>query len=153
MLQGQGRGSQTSTPQTVLHSQSGINPRQLLDPKGSNIPQHKPYTKPIHSDLPDKAPQKLDSEEPEGQGMGNLIERVHGITQREERPRKRQKTGINPDEDDEQKKATFQGGGKGTEIGEYMREKRKEAQADSGSNGTVIDLTAGVWPLFWIFRT
>ena len=79
--------------------------------------------------------------------MGSLIERVHGITQREERPRKRQKTEIIADEDDAQKKVTFQGGGKGTEIGEYMREKRREAQAKSGPDGAVIDLTAGTWDL------
>lgn len=151
MFQGQGRGLQTSAPQTALHPQLGFNPRQLLDPRGLNIPQHKQH-KSIRSDLPDIAPQTDDSDEPESQGMGNLIERVHGITQREERPRKRQKTEADPDGEDQQKKATFQGGGKGTEIGDYLREKRKEAHAESGPNGAVIDLTAGMWSRIWIFR-
>ncbi len=76
--------------------------------------------------------------------MGNLIERIHGITQRDGRPQKRQKTTKTDEDDDDQRKATFAGGGKGGEIGEYMREKRKEAQAESGPNGTVVDLTAGM---------
>jgi len=75
--------------------------------------------------------------------MGNLIERIHGITQRDGCPQKRQKTTKTDEDDDGQRKATFAGGGKGGEIGEYMREKRKEAQAESGPNGTVVDLTAG----------
>lgn len=77
--------------------------------------------------------------------MGNLIERIHGITQRDGRPQKRQKTTkMDEEDDDEERKATFAGGGKGGEIGEYMREKRKEAQAESGPKSTVVDLTAGM---------
>ena len=74
--------------------------------------------------------------------MGNLIERIHNVTHREDRPRKRQKSEQIRGEDDDQKKTSFAGGGKGGEIGEYMKQKRKEGQSSVGPN-PVVDLTGG----------
>ena len=76
--------------------------------------------------------------------MGSFIERMHGVTHRDERPQKKPKTIMPDDEDD--KKPTFVGGGKGGDVGEYMREKRIEAQANSVPNSEIVDLTAGGAP-------
>lgn len=75
----------------------------------------------------------------EGPGIGNLIERVHNVSQREERPSKKQKT--EPFEDDDNDKGSkFGGGGKGGDLGEYIKEKKKEGI----ETGPVVDLTGGV---------
>ncbi|CZS92108.1 related to helicase-like transcription factor protein [Rhynchosporium agropyri] len=66
-------------------------------------------------------------------GMGNMLERMHQVTDRSMVPQKRRK--IN-DEQDNHRKAEFNGGGKGGPLGEYMREKRKEGQQESMANGT-----------------
>ena len=78
----------------------------------------------------------------DGQGMSSFIERVHNVTQREERPSKKQKRDAF-DDDDQEKKAIHGGGGKGGEIGEYMRQKKKEGLAESGTMSTIVDLTGG----------
>ncbi len=143
-IEGHGRGSRSSKPQAASQPQQGFNPLQLLDPKGAASSQPRPNAGSLSRSSPSRnGAYKRASEEPEAQGMGNLIERIHGITQRDGCPQKRQKTTKTDEDDDGQRKATFAGGGKGGEIGEYMREKRKEAQAESGPNGTVVDLTAG----------
>ena len=143
-LKGQGRGSKSTKTQTINHPQQSFDPRQLLDPKGGAKMQPRKSASSLRSSPSSNGLQKRASEEPEAQGMGGFIERIHGITEREQRPNKRQKTDTNPEDDEERRKATFAGGGKGGDIGEFMREKRKEAQADSGPSGTVVDLTAGM---------
>ncbi|KAL2061835.1 hypothetical protein VTL71DRAFT_7213 [Oculimacula yallundae] len=71
-------------------------------------------------------------------GMGNLLERMHGVTDRSMVPQKRRKMN---EEQNGQRKAEFSGGGKGSVLGEYMREKRKEGQQEGMTNGTArIDL-------------
>lgn len=76
--------------------------------------------------------------------MGGLIERMHNVSKREDRPQKKQKREhIGEDADDEQRKAVFAGGGKGGEIGEYMKQKRREGQQEAGPTNAVVDLTAG----------
>jgi len=78
----------------------------------------------------------------EGARYGKLIEQVHNVTKREERPVKRQKT-KHPSEEDVNGSLAFAGGSKGGEIGEYMRQKRKEGLQESGPTSNVVDLTAG----------
>lgn len=74
--------------------------------------------------------------------MGKMIERFHNVTERQERPRKKMKTEKDDDGEDGIK-ASFNGGGKGGEIGEYMKQKREEGRKDSGPVNTVVDLTEG----------
>ena len=78
-----------------------------------------------------------------------MIERFHNVTERQERPHKKVKT----EKDDDGKeviKASFSGGGKGGEIGQYMKEKREEGRKDSGPFNTVVDLTEGEkFPDLW----
>ena len=78
-------------------------------------------------------------------GMANLIERVHNVSKREDRPTKKQKIEHEDEGDhDEQSKSNFSGGGRGSEIAEYMRQKRKQGLEESGPTSTVVDLTAGM---------
>ena len=74
--------------------------------------------------------------------MGSLIERVHNVSQREERPQKKQK--IDTFEEDDKYKKNFGGGGKGGEIGEYIKQKKKEGIEEDGSSATIVDLTGGM---------
>ena len=134
-------------------SSSHLDAKRLLDPIGfdkSNLDDKKssfelnPSKSPGSVAVNGNGPHKRNHEECEGQGMGNLIERVHNVSQREERPQKKQKAeGL---EDDADKQATFSGGGKGGEIGEYMRQKRKEGLAEASSVNPVVDLTGGTYP-------
>lgn len=140
-------------------------PQQLLDPKGfdkskrqeaaSSAPSETTLSadlSPNHSSHPQLSGgsaelngnglRKRDYDDYKGQGMGRLIERVHNVSRREERPQKKAKNKIF-DEDDKDNKAAFGGGGKGGEIGEYMRQKKKEGLEESGTVNAVVDLTGG----------
>jgi len=135
--------------------------RRLLDPKGfdklkrerdeqnfavdsSSSSHHQPTNGQPHPVNGNDA-YKRDFDEYEGPGIGSLIERVHNISQREDRPPKKQKTEIFGD-DDNDKKASFGGGGKGGDLGEYMKEKKKEGIAEPGSVSSAVDLTGGMSP-------
>lgn len=94
-------------------------------------------------------PPKIALEEEKGQGMGTLIERLHNVSQRGEPPQKRLKPhhiGI------ENRNATSVGGGKGGEIGEYMKQKRDEGQITSGP-APVVDLTESNYLLISAFES
>ena len=87
---------------------------------------------------------KRDHEAFEGQGIGRFIEQLYGVSQREERFRKKPK--VDADEHFmENKRPTFQGGSKGGEIGEYIKQKKKEGLDEAAS---VVDLTGGTRPSF-----
>lgn len=147
VFDGKGLGKNTTNAIGISQaSLSHLDPRQLLDPKGYN-PAHprKDSDNPTESNA-ENGLQKRSLEDSEGQGMGNLIERIHNVTQREDRPRKRQKSEEIGGKDKDQEKTAFAGGGKGGEIGEYMKQKRKEGQSSLGSK-SVVDLTGGMYSL------
>ena len=144
MFERKGRKA-TGVPQPGPKSPGQSEARQLLDPIGFDKTKFErmgpggPLTDYGESlDLDSRL--KRNHHEYEGQGMGNLIERVHNVSQREDRPQKKQKTDAMEDNSD--KKAFHGGGGKGGEIGEYMKQKRKEGVAESGVN-CIVDLTEG----------
>lgn len=160
MLQGQAR-ARLSSSQTGSHQSSPprFDPRQLLNPKGYD-PSQRRKDEEAQSSLPaspsamhithpdslstqSNGAHKRDQEEVE-RGMGSLIEQVHNVSKREDRSHKKQKREV-PDEtaEEEQRKAAFAGGGKGGEIGEYMKQKRREGQQDAGPTNAIVDLTAG----------
>ncbi|KAL8726467.1 MAG: hypothetical protein Q9166_006698 [cf. Caloplaca sp. 2 TL-2023] len=128
--------------------------RQLLDPKdfkqdpkatSTDTPSSKlnGISSAGSMDQAQPVQQSLSYENPiESQGLGGMIERIHGISHREERPKKRQKK---DDEDADDTKMTFTGGTKGGEISEFLRQKRKEGQdkADVALSASVVDLTGG----------
>ena len=145
-LEDQGRGKKLAIASQPPPAR--FDPRQLLDPKG-----FKPNSSPHNSHpLPDQrnmeatklnGAYKRDHVESNGQGQGNLIEQMHNVTNREERPVKKRK--VEDDEftgEDEQRKATF-GGGKGGDLGQYLKDKRKEGQENAGPANAVVDLTGG----------
>lgn len=149
VTQGQKRGpSKASKLPSMATTQSGFDARQLLDPKSFN-PGRLQKDKNIQmlrsgpSVIPStNGTLKRNTDDLESQGMGNMIERIHGVSHRDERPSKKPKTSKAEDEDE--KKTTFNGGGKGGDIGEFMREKRKEAQANTIPSEDVVDLTTGM---------
>ncbi|KAL9600076.1 MAG: hypothetical protein Q9219_003446 [cf. Caloplaca sp. 3 TL-2023] len=126
----------------VLAPPPTFSARQLLDPKGF---QPNPSKAPKDSQdlVANNDKDNVMPGQPNNlQGLSGMIERIHGVSNRTERPQKKQKTG-NEDKNDE--KATFTGGGKGGEISEYLKEKRKEGQDEAQSTAAppVVDLTGG----------
>ncbi|KAL8713258.1 MAG: hypothetical protein Q9225_006810 [Loekoesia sp. 1 TL-2023] len=140
------RNSHASAPAPTFSA------RQLLDPKGfqqTSKQLHKDTSSPKANGVKESAKQNppddstnFNRESSNFQGLSGMIERIHGVSNRNERPQKRQKT---EHEDDESKKVTFAGGGKGGEIGEYLKEKRKngEDEAQKTVAASVVDLTGG----------
>lgn len=152
LASGQQVGSMTS-------SQSEA--RRLLDPKGfDKLSRQRDEQKPaVESSLSSHHQSANGPSHPvkdnvyqhgfdgyEGLGIGSLIERVHNVSQREDRPPKRQKTEPFEDNDNDEK-ANFGGGGKGGDLGEYIKEKKKEGIAKYGSINSVVDLTGGMSPI------
>jgi hypothetical protein len=74
-------------------------------------------------------------------GMGNMLERMHNVASRDMMPQKRRKIHDGRAQND-QKKAEFNGGGKGGVIGEYMREKKEQGQKESLPTRTAVDISA-----------
>lgn len=132
--------------------------RQLLDPKGfsqppqdQNLQKENQILKPMsplstvsngssHSSVGEKTSRR-DDDEFEGQGMGNFIERIHNVAQAERRPAKKQKMDRSEDLEGDAPKAKF-GGGKGGDLGEFVKQKHKEGLEQAGSK-PIVDLTEG----------
>ncbi len=94
-------------------------------------------------------PPKIALGEEKGQGMGTLIERLHNVSQRGEPPQKR----LKPQQiGSENRTTTFLGGGKGGEIGEYMKQKRDEGHITSAP-APVVDLTESNYLLISAFES
>jgi hypothetical protein len=74
-------------------------------------------------------------------GMGHMLERMHNVAGRDMMPQKRRKIHDDRAQDD-QKKAEFNGGGKGGIIGEYVREK-EQSQKENVPTRTAVDISAG----------
>ena len=133
---------------------STFDPRSLLDPRGfqlngssSETNDKTVETNSNPSETNGNGLRKRDHEDYEGQGMGSLIEKVHNVSQREERPQKKPKIENGEFDVEEDKKASFVGGGNGGEIGGYLKEKKKQGIAESGSVNPVVDLTGGTYLL------
>ncbi|KAL8958774.1 MAG: hypothetical protein Q9193_004232 [Seirophora villosa] len=143
------RLSQSDTAQNS-HPQAAIppfHPRHLLDPKRSQQNSQNRVNENSMSmangvDARGAHSHESTSNEREQQGIGGMIERIYGVSNRGERPQKRQKIDPGAAEDNTKQ---FSGGGKGGEIGEYLKEKRKEGQEEAESTlpASVVDLTGG----------
>ncbi|MCJ1413955.1 hypothetical protein MMC32_000280 [Xylographa parallela] len=112
-------------------------PRELMNPFGSSGVVSPQFV----FDSPDRDSGKRLYTEEENAGMGGLIERVHNVSAREERPLKKLKTQHLDEDGITETKAAFGGSGKGGEIGEYMRMKRKEGQDETVQPFSIVDLT------------
>ncbi|MCJ1313460.1 hypothetical protein MMC25_007138 [Agyrium rufum] len=91
---------------------------------------------------PDDSPDEQETEQTAaGGGLRSFIEKIHNVEEREARPMKKPR--LKGDEEDEKpkSKAQFAGGKKSGELGQYIRDGRKEGQEVSGTAPTVVDLT------------
>ena len=172
------KGKKTMNSQNPTNSEqaapSTFDPRRLLDPKGFNKDQRQRDPKstlidsssaqsaPSNVQLTGKAPeyngdpfkskvsgsQKRDLEDWDGRGMGSLIEKVHNVSQREQRPQKKPKVEHGDFDVEEDKRVGFVGGSQGGgDIGDYLKEKKKQGIAESGTVNGVVDLTGGTYIL------
>ena len=152
---------------------STFDPRRLLDPKAFSSGQRQrdsqgastesgsgqaiPSTNRLNSKTTESVEgpteikvdclNKRDRKDYEGQGMGSLIESLHNVTQREGHPQKKPKVEKDQFGVEDDNKVDFVGGGKGGEFGDYLKEKKKQGIAESGSANTVVDLTGGTYRL------
>lgn len=114
-----------------------IDPKALLNPKAGSVPRPQPDPPPI--DNPISSSTTEDPEAIEGQmGQGSILERMHGVTNREAPPSKKRKA--NPEDQNDQNgnpRNAFSGGGNGGILGEYMKSERDKGASDAGP----IDLT------------
>lgn len=128
----------------------GISPRLLLDPRGFQSRQTEGGKKQTVEDgkrsrVDDAVNERQQdtslnqSGDPENYGVGNMIERFHGVSDRSEYPHKRQRT----EKNGEPGKVTFSGGASGSEISEFMKQSNKSDQAMNSVKDNVVDLTGG----------
>ena len=141
---------------------NGFDPRRLLDPKGfekysrlegeakqsidfPSIPSQRYADGYVHPEMDVSAMKRDHDDDYEGHGMGSLIEKAYNVGYREERPQKKQKLDKTEEFEDVQEKPNFStGGGKGGELGGYVKQKKQEGLRESGSVSTsVVDLTQG----------
>ena len=171
------KGKKTMSAQNAIPvgqaASNTFDPLRLLDPKGFSNDQRLRDTKSASTESTSRQPtpsnrqlnskssegngeypefkvgvlHKRDHEDYEGQGMGSLIESLHNVSQREERPQKKSKAETDQFDVEEDKKIKFVGGGKGGEIGDYLKEKKKQGIAESGPANAVVDLTGGKYHL------
>ena len=121
---------------------------QFDSPGGSPIPAHLPM--PTHHGhppqynnnhhLPSNGFAQYANGNREMRGMGHMLERMHNVADRDMLPQKRRKIHDERPEDD--RKAEFNGGGKGGVLGGYMKEKREEGQKEAAAKGTsAVDIS------------
>lgn len=106
--------------------------RSFRNPNSNQTPAHFVF------DSPSPAPSGPHLDEDGDTGMINLIERVHGVAEREDRPVKKLKTDHGSDG-----KPTATLRSKGGDISEHLHQKRKEGLEASDPVTTLVDLTGG----------
>ena len=123
-----------------------FDPRALLNPKAT--------TKPAQGNDRDAQ----DGTKPKNVGMGAMLERMHNVESRQQHRQKKRKVEVQESERpqgedgedvsqeqeiENKRKSTFEGGGSGTILGEYVREKQEEGNRERMGNETsIVDLTA-----------
>lgn len=161
----------------AANTEPRYNPAQLLDPRGysNQQPQSQqngqgrftpaaiPAAQQLFSfDSPGGSPAVNGSPQPsygmgnsyynyqnqDPQGMGNMMERFHGVSDRTNPPQKRRKIDISED-DASKKKAVFTGDiGRGGVLGNAMREYREQGAKETfAKKPAPIDLTSGMFGL------
>ena len=73
--------------------------------------------------------------------MGHMLERMHNVASRDMLPQKRRKM-YDDRAQSEQRKAEFNGGGRGGVIGEYMKGKQ-EGHKENLPTRTAVDISTG----------
>ncbi|KAF4535889.1 Transcription termination factor 2 [Lasiodiplodia theobromae] len=126
------QGASSSASNT---SAPAYDPRALLNPKAAAK----------RARTQSSQPEGASAEQPtdETTGLGSMIERMHGVQRREDQPAKKQKR--DPTDEPAGTKATFEGAGKNTVLGEYVTEQKKLGEKEAGplpASSSVVDLTA-----------
>ena len=131
---------QLGTPQQLLNPKSrnsskasGDNIHKNERPNGSLNGQPRLPTAAHHSHSVER---QLESDP--DQGVGNFIERLHNVSEREQPPAKKQKLD-KENETDIKKKSHTSHFNKGGELGEHIKEKQKEGLQEGP--GDIVDLT------------
>lgn len=115
-------GSDAATPKT---SATQFNPSLLLNPR-SAVHQSRQSSQP--SDINGATSHSLTAN---NFHHGSLIERMHGVQERQEQPLKRVKRDHESEEEPPSKSSTFEAGGKGTILGNYIKEQRQNNTSNS----------------------
>ena len=160
---GQPRSTQPSSVNgDASYTRQRFNPHLLLNPKGfsksSSLASDRPSPPvsgsrtlpltnltnghPRSSPTPNGAVHNANGK-PNGLNMASAMEKLHGVTAREDRPQKRRKTESLEGREAEVK-SNFAGGGKGGVIGEYMREQKEAGKNEASKPGHIVDLTTGM---------
>ena len=160
-------------PSAIAHDTTrafGYSPQQLLNPKGFDTKKATDAFSTSANPTLDAEPANShaevsftfqtggnESSDDEGQdgdlpqnGLRSMIERTHNVSEREHRPTKRAKLEHDSEDGDNSRtKSKFAGGTGRSELGEYVRNGRKEGVQNMGppSVSSVVDLTAGLSPL------
>jgi hypothetical protein len=146
-------------------------PASLLNPRDSYQPQQQVQNKPMNNAPPQRLAFEFDSPrgssqpgfhdrpslhsgstEPSGflqyangnggMGMGHMLERMHNVASRDMLPQKRRKLYDDRTQEDP-RKAGFHGGGKGSIIGEYMRENKDGGHTGNSPGMAAVDISTG----------
>lgn len=124
-------------------------PKTLLNPKaGGSKPAMAATTNDTDMTGTTNGDENTDGNLENGSGpslkYGNMIERMHGVTNRQAPiPSKRKSADGAEASDDEHKKqrTTFTGAGRGGTISEHLKQERENAAAANGPQAALIDLT------------
>lgn len=73
-----------------------------------------------------------------GMGMGNMLERMHNVTDRTLVPQKRRKV---EDPSDPRRKPEFNGGSGSGVLGTYMKEQREQGRREAPAKSTLVDIS------------
>ena len=159
-----------SIPATIAQDPTltfSYSPQQLLNPKGfdakkapdtsSNLVKSTFNTDPANppadvsftfdTGVNESTDDEDQDAEPPQNGLRSMIERTHNVSEREVRPSKRIKVEHDPEDGDAPgSKSKFTGGAKGSELGQYVRNGRKEGAQATGppSTSSIVDLTTGL---------
>ncbi|TVY42913.1 putative SWI/SNF-related matrix-associated actin-dependent regulator of chromatin subfamily A member 3-like [Lachnellula occidentalis] len=142
----------TANNTPAFASSSQWAPADLLNPRGYNQPP--PRQRPENVTYNNSAPQlafQFDSPggtpppyHPSqqyngdmGMGIGNMLERMHNVTDRATVPQKRRKVYEEPED---RRKAEFSGSRSGV-LGSYMKEKKEQGQREATTKGTLVDIS------------
>ena len=145
------QGAKQAAPTTMNSGRQFLDPKSFLTgqkeaqklSKSSQQPQPKPKLLAAQLQNEDhRAHAQPDPAAEAEQGLTSYIEKLHGVTDRTERPAKRQKIQDEPSPRKKAQDIAIRGGG---DLGEYVREKRKEGAQEAMANG-VVDLTDCKWP-------
>ena len=132
--------AQTPVPESLFDAKQLLDPKSFQKGQQSKDVKAKDECATSGSEPKANGLLKRDVEDTEGLGAGSLIERMHNVSQRDGRPHKKQKS-TGDEQKDKESNSKFTGGGRGGDLGAYIKEEREKGLESNGVHGAV-DLTA-----------